>query len=347
MSLFLGTRSGVYRTATPHAEDVTHVLDSGNTPRVRTVPAVDGVFAASASGLYRSTDDGQTWDRLAVPREEVYSVVAGPDGERLYAGTHPAHLYVSSDGGETWTELDGFQELPSRDEWHTPRHRNEAHVRGLGVAPEISDRVIAGVEVGGVHVSDDRGETWAERCGGSSASGTSGGSPREGRSDGVSASEASGGSSREKRSDGVHDDVHHVLVLGADEYIASTGDGLYRTRDAGRSWTRLDTGIDHRYFREAFALDGRLYAAAAHGPPGTWSGTNGANAVLLESVDDGETWERVSYPGGPEEVVLGWTEFDERVVAGTNDGSLIRRGADGTWTETGAVPAEIRSLAVC
>jgi len=145
----------------------------------------------------------------------------------------------------------------------------------------------------------------------------------------------------------VHDDVHHVLVLGADEYIASTGDGLYRTRDAGRSWTRLDTGIDHRYFREAFALDGRLYAAAAHGPPGTWSGTNGADAVLLESVDDGETWERVSYPGAPERVVLGWTAFGDRVVAGTNDGALIRRGGDGTWTETGAVSAEIRSLAVC
>ena len=177
----------------------------------------------------------------------MYSVVASSNGERLYAGTHPAHLYVSTDGGDTWDELEGFQDLPSRDQWHTPRHRNEAHVRSLGVHPEMPDRVIAGVEVGGVHVSEDQGEIWTERR------------------------------------DGVHDDVHHVLALGPDEYVASYGDGLYRTQDAGQSWTRLDTELDHRYFREAVAVDGRLYAAAARSSPRTWSGEGGADAVLLEN----------------------------------------------------------------
>ena len=187
----------------------------------------------------------------------------------LFGRCHPpAHLYVSTDDGDTWTELEGFQDLPSRDQWHTPRHRNEAHVRALGVHPETPDRVIAGVEVGGVHVSEDRGETWTERR------------------------------------NGVHDDVHHVLVLGADEYVASCGDGLYRTRDAGQSWTRLDTELDHRYFRETFVFDGRLYAAAARSSPGTWSGDSGADAILVESTDNGETFAAVSYPGGPEEVVL-------------------------------------------
>jgi photosystem II stability/assembly factor-like uncharacterized protein len=186
--------------------------------------------------------------------------------------------------------------------------------------------VIAGVEVGGVHVSEDQGETWTER--------------REG----VSASNASGGSSGAERSDGVQNDVHHVLILGPDEYIASCGDGLYRTRDAGQSWTRLDTDLDHRYFREAFALDGRLYAAAARSSPGTWSGENGADAILAESTDTGETFEAVTYPREPEEVVLAWTAVDGTVLAGTNDGRLIRRESDGTWTDAGQVPAGIRSL---
>ena len=223
MAVLIGTRDGVYRTATIPVDDVEQVLDSGDVPRVRTFPHADGVFAATKSGLYRSMDEGQTWKNLGVPQDEVYSVVASPDGQRLYAGTHPAHLYVSTDNGETWDELEGFQELPSRDEWHTPRHRNEAHVRSLGVHPETPDRVIAGVEVGGVHVSDDQGKTWTERR------------------------------------DGVQDDVHHVLVLGADEFVASCGDGLYRTRDTGQSWTRLDTDLDHRYFREAFTFDGRFH----------------------------------------------------------------------------------------
>jgi len=310
MAILIGTRDGVYRTAAVPVEDANQVLDSGDTPRVRTFPAVDGVFAASKSGLYRSTDDGQTWENLGIPREEVYSVVASSDGERLYRGTHPAHLYVSTDDGETWDELEGFQNLPSRDQWHTPRHRNEAHVRSLGVHPDAPDRVIAGVEVGGVHVSDDRGETWTERR------------------------------------DGVHDDVHHVLILGPDEYVASTGNGLYRTRDVGQSWMRLDTDLDHRYFRETFALDGRLYAAAARSSPGTWSGENGADAILVESTDTGETFETVSYPGEPEEVVLAWTAVGGTVLAGTNDGRLISRDSNGTWREEGRVPAGVRSLIV-
>lgn len=308
MALLIGTQDGVFRSVDATLEGAERVLDGGTALRVRTFAAVEGVFAATRTGLYRSRDEGLTWDRLDVPREEVYSVVVDPEADRLYAGTHPAHLYVSSDRGETWDELVGFQELPSREEWYTPRHRNEAHVRSLGVHPRTPERVIAGVEVGGVHVSEDRGETWTER--------------RE----------------------GVHDDVHHVLVLDADVYVASCGGGLYRTDDAGRSWTRLDTDIDHTYFREAFASRGRLYAAAARRPPGTWQGQTGADGVVLESTDRGDTFEQASYPGSPNEVVLAWTEADGRVLAGTNDGRVLAR--DDEWITVGRVPAAIRSLTV-
>jgi photosystem II stability/assembly factor-like uncharacterized protein len=237
----------------------------------------------------------------------VYSVCTSPDGERLYAGTHPAHLYVSDDGGGSWRELDGFQELPSRDEWHTPRHRNEAHIRSLDTHPDAPNRVIAGVEVGGVHVSDDKGETWTERR------------------------------------DGVHDDIHHVLVRSPEEYIASCGGGLYRTEDAGRSWIRLDEELSHRYFREAIAHEGRLYAAAARSSPGTWRGESGADAELFVSDDDGETFSTPSYPGGPQEVILAWTVADGRVIAGTNGGRVIVEVDDG-WETLGQISSSIRSL---
>lgn len=137
-----------------------------------------------------------------------------------------------------------------------------------------------------------------------------------------------------------------MLILGPDEYVDSTGDGLYRTRNAGQSWTRLDTELDHRYFRETFSLNGRLYAAAARSSPGTWSGENGADAILVESTDTGDTFEAISYPGGPEEVVLAWTAVDGTALAETNDGRFIRHELDGTWTDAGQIPAGIRSLLV-
>ncbi len=309
MALLFGTEEGVYRASEGRIDEVTRVIDAGRVMRVDRFPPLDDVFACSKTGLYRSENGGRTWSNLGVPRDEVYSVCLSPDRERLYAGTHPAHLYVSDDTGESWRELEGFQELPSRAEWFTPRHRNEAHIRSLNVHPDEPDRVIAGVEVGGVHVSDDRGETWTERR------------------------------------DGLQDDVHHVLVLAPTEYVASCGDGLYRTRDAGRNWTRLDGDLSGRYFREACAYDGRLYAAAARDPPGTWKGEFGANAGLFVSEDGGDTFTTVSYPGEPREILLAWDVLDGSVIAGTNGGRLIREETGG-WETICRLTSGIRSLCV-
>ena len=307
MSLLFGTEDGVYTASELPFEDTANVLDAGRVMRIKHPSGSDSIYACSKTGLYRSTDHGETWANLDVPREEVYSSCLSPDGERLYAGTHPAHLYVSENSGASWRELEGFQELPSREEWFTPRHRNEAHIRSLGTHPDTPDRVIAGVEVGGVHLSDDRGETWRERR------------------------------------NGVHADVHHVLVQSSTEYLASCGDGLYRTRDAGQHWTRVDGKLSHRYFRESIEHDGRLYTAAARNSPGTWKGESGADAGLFISDDDGDSFRTVSYPGEPQEVVLAWTVVNDHVIAGTNGGSVLRETAD-TWERVGQLPTGIRSL---
>jgi photosystem II stability/assembly factor-like uncharacterized protein len=311
MSLVLGTEDGVYRTPDVRFDDAERVLDADRVMRVRRFEAAEGTFACSRRGLYRSTDGGRTWTDLAVPREEVYSVLVASGGNRWYAGTHPAHVYLSEDGGGSWHELEAFQELPSRSEWHTPRHRNEAHVRSLCAHADAPDRVVAGVEVGGVHLSEDRGRAWTER--------------RE----------------------GVQHDVHHLLVDGPKTYVASCGNGLYRTASAGRSWTRLDEGLEHRYFREAMSHDGRLYAAAARGPPGTWSGEAGADGGLFVSADGGDSFRSLPYPGQPEEVVLAWGVADGRPVAGTNEGRVLQGDAGGeNWETVGGVPAGIRSVRV-
>ncbi|MFC7197350.1 glycosyl hydrolase [Halosimplex aquaticum] len=175
--LLAGSDDGVYRlpdldgSAERTAEQE---LWSGRVVRLRQFDAIDGVFAASTTALCHSPD-GETWIGLGVPREQTYAVGALPDG-RLYAGTRPAHVYAGefeygARAGPTddvgpfvdWVECEGFQDLPARDEWRLPRHENLAQVRDLHHDPAAPERLVAGVEVGGVHVSDDRGETWEER----------------------------------------------------------------------------------------------------------------------------------------------------------------------------------------
>lgn len=311
MTLLIGTPSGLYR-GTP--EEAERTLDAAVT-RVRTF---DGIaLAAAEDGLYRSSD-GIEWERFDVYGREVVSTLREPDGDRTYAGTMPAGIYYTDDW-EQWRRCDAFDDLPSRDRWQRRARRQDAQVRSLAAHPDAPDRVFAGVESGGVVVSEDRGETWRE-C-----------------------------------SLGVHDDVHHLLAVGVDTYVAATGNGLYRTTDAGETWLRLDT--DHRdfwydYQRESIVHGGEFVTAAlAMGRQDL-----DERGALYEGdvTADARSFDRVNHPGDHEAFVVSFASDGDDLLAGTmrvrngferrQPARILRREADG-WTSIGTMPAAVSSLA--
>lgn len=307
MPLLIGTDEGVSRTPADEVEPADRSLDGTEVRRLRSFDAVDGVFAATEDGLYRSTDGGSTWTDLGVPEAAVVSVLASPDGRTLYAGTRPAHVYVSRDGGDAWERSEAFAGLPGRQDWRNLGPVGP-QVRALAADPGAPGTVLAGVEAAGLYASDDAGRTWQHRA------------------------------------TGLNDDVHHLLALGDGEFVASCGRGCYRTRDAGRSWTALDTGADlfwFTYFREAFERDGVLYASAQDRSEARHR--EAARGLLLESRDGGRRFRRMAFPGSAEDYVNAWAAPDGRVVAGTVRGRVLVREADG-WTGVGRVPGSIRSL---
>jgi len=95
--LLIGTNDGFYGTLLDENGSPTRLLKSARVLRLRQLG--DEIYAATRSGLFRSEDSGGSWAELHVPRPEVYSVVKNTKGDRLYAGTHPAHLYLSKDNG--------------------------------------------------------------------------------------------------------------------------------------------------------------------------------------------------------------------------------------------------------
>ncbi|MFC4448325.1 WD40/YVTN/BNR-like repeat-containing protein [Halorussus aquaticus] len=308
--LFAGSDDGVYRIADvrePGESPAEKVLDAEQMYRLYQSDAVDGLFGTAESGLYYSPD-GSEWTPLALPEAKVYAVTAAPSGDRLYVGTRPARVFAAElDGGVPtdegdWEEGPGFRELRERADWGIPRHDGVSQVRSLRTHSAAPDRIVAGVEVGGVHVSDDRGETWTRRC-----------------IDGFDAPHT--------------DDIHHVALADAETLVASTGSGLYRSTDVGRTWERLDDDHRQRYFRGAFVRDGVVYAGGAPASSASWE--EDADHALFESRD-GERLDRVSSPT-PEAVALGWCEADGDVLTATHRGRLLRRGADG-WRAVGTVP---------
>jgi len=329
VTALIGTRNGLFSADSVPFDERDRRLDCGRVSQLCRHDELTGTLAATETGLYRSTDTGRTWDAIALPEDDVWSVFVAADGD-VYAGTDPARLFRSSDGGETWTELEGLRAQTTTDLWRSA-YRDSAHVRAVAGHPDAPDRLFAGIEVGGLYRSEDGGKRWS-KC--------------------------------ELRDEAgvVQDDIHDITCLSPEEYVVACGrlslhdanhaaaeGGLYYTGDAGATWQRLDRDIGPSYYRATLSHDGEFFTCGATTVPPEWSGVLDADATMFVSDDAGDTLEPVSYPGGPDEMILAYTADDGHVYAGTavgNGGRIVRRSADRAWETIGHVPADVLSLAV-
>ena len=68
------------------------------------------LFAGGDTGLFVSRDGGATWEQLASPEAlpTIWSLAIDPvDPSILFAGTRPAGVYRSRDGGRQWKKCYG------------------------------------------------------------------------------------------------------------------------------------------------------------------------------------------------------------------------------------------------
>jgi photosystem II stability/assembly factor-like uncharacterized protein len=114
------------------------------------------VFAGANDGLYKSTDGGMSFERLDSPMNslDVWRIAIDPaDPDIIFAGTRPAALFRSKDGGAHWQKLpvEIAEECPNVG---VPR------VTALTVDPSDHRVIWAGLEVDGVRRSIDGGDSW-------------------------------------------------------------------------------------------------------------------------------------------------------------------------------------------
>jgi photosystem II stability/assembly factor-like uncharacterized protein len=171
---------GVYKT-TDGGRTWTHLglADGQMIGRIRVDPRdCSRVFVAALGhafgpnpdrGVYRSTNGGQTWQRVLFRDNLTGAVDLSIDPSNpqviyaslwhafrqpwlLVSGGDESGLFKSTDGGTTWTELSGNPGMPAR-----PLGKI-----GVAVSPADPRRVYAIVEArdGGVFRSDDAGATW-------------------------------------------------------------------------------------------------------------------------------------------------------------------------------------------
>lgn len=317
------TRDGIVRCRLDatgrHGEVVSALLPGENIRAVVPDPLnPDRLWACSTTELYASEDGGQSWQWLpagGLTYREYWTLAVHPTRpNEIYVGTLPAAVFVSEDGGRSFRELSGLRDLPDYPRWTFPPPPHDSHPRVIALSAAAPDEIVVGVEEGGVVISRDRGATWQDISGIPDP----GALPQQANPTGLLPYEPA------KHVDGhVYRDVHWLIrdPRSTERMFATTGQGLYRTDDGGRFWSRLNTLVGNGYtvpIAQHPARPERLLVGAAENGPPAWKGPRGprtgpftasrysrnlndggANAWVLRSDDSGDSWNLLSDNGLP------------------------------------------------
>jgi photosystem II stability/assembly factor-like uncharacterized protein len=268
------------------------------------------MLAGADDGVYKSVDGGQSFERLDSPMNalHVWKLAFDPsDPDTIFAGTRPAALFRSTDGGRNW------RKLPAEMAEECPNVR-VPRVTALSVDPADRNVVWAGVEVDGVRRSLDGGESWTRVSGGLD-------------------------------DPDIHDVA--VKTGNGGTVLTSTPREIFASSDKGESWQRLGVGKDFvlPYCRHlAFKADDAetIFVATGDSAVGTTGAiertTNGGRswrALPLPVEPNSPIWAFAVNPADPG-LIFACSHYGE-VFATANAGD--------TWSKLGREFTEIRALA--
>lgn len=289
------------------------------------------VYAGSVAGLYRSDDNGKTWYVISDEGMVINSIVLHPQRPgRIILGVEGDGVYVSNDRGKSYARAsDGLHNL---------------RITTIAADPHEQSRVFAAVVFGGaasgIYRSEDAGVTWAKSSTTSLPEVLSLTIAPEvdnpvkflaGTEKGFFwSSDAKTWNQAEPSSFPIR--VDKVLRFNRTRSFAATAEGVFTTRDGGRSWYRL-AGADARAIDIAVGMLGErkaLFALTANGL----------------SVFDGEKWATVTdAPAKGRTIALRNHDGGQTVfIAGASGVKAGRIDAERRWQPIDAPDAQYASV---
>ena len=282
----------------------------------------------------RSSDDfGRSWTNpleanIRFPTESgaslrnIWQICLGraDEPETLYCGVEPAALFLSRDGGESWSLDRGLYNHPHRPRWMPSNGGLFLHT----IVPDPADRArtYVAISAAGVYRSEDRGTSWQARNSGIRVVFMPEKYPEfgqcvhkivlhESRPERLFLQNHWGLYRSDNRGDSWQDiargvpsdfgftmvmhphdpDCVYILPVESDEFRCTPEGHLrvYRTRNAGGSWEALGRGLPQKGAYETVLRD--AMSSDSLDPAGIYFGTR--SGKLYASRDEGKSWKRI------------------------------------------------------
>ena len=257
----------------------------------------------AGAGIYKSTDGGLTWKFMGLEKtQHIGRIVVHPrDPNTVYVAALGAAwksnaergLYKTTDGGVTWklikfiSDKAGFVDvaMDPRD----PNHLYAAAWERLRTPYSLK----SGGPGSGLWTSNDAGATWTEIKGGGFPEGVKG---RIGLAIALSDPNY------------IYAEVEAAAPTKDGSYVPSAtpeGTGLYRSTDAGKTWTRMNTADTRPFYYSQVRVDpknrDRVYFSSTQIQVSDDGGKTARPAAQQVHVDDHGLW---IDPNDPERWVL-------------------------------------------
>jgi photosystem II stability/assembly factor-like uncharacterized protein len=255
--------------------------------------------------------------------------VAPQDERVLLAGSHPAGLFRSEDGGSSWAPIPALNHVPGSERWCLPSDPNGSRALAIVVDPARNGHFWVGIEVGGIVETADAGATWMFTLAG--------------------------------RNPDIHglalDPVRPEVLYAATGYGRFDPNdpmemaGVYRSEDGGESWQYAWPDAERRWTRP-ICIDPRaphaLTAAACPNFQSSYKDPGGAQSVLYQSTDGGDSWcslgDSAHSPSAANITALAPAERPGSVVVGTDNGEVWLVTGEAEWAPLASGLSTVQAL---
>lgn len=267
-------------------------------------------------GVYRSLDGGRTWGSAGLERAGVIADMAihpaNPEVAYVAAVGNPfapnpeRGIYRTRDGGRNWSRvLHVSDSTGASDIALNPANPDELYA-GMWRAERKPWTIISGAREGGVYKSTDGGDTWRKLTTGLPSAFT-------GK---ISVSVSPANPRRV-----------YALMEAGDGTLGPAGGvdgGLYRSDDAGASWTRVSA--DRNLINRPF------YYTYVDADPKHPDVVYVNNLSFFRSSDGGATWERIPTPHGDNHGIWINPERPEIFIQANDGGVNVTLDGGRTWS---------------